>query len=83
MAGEIARVLKPGGRLIFVDSLQFGDAPGYDGMLEMFPVRFHEPYFSSYVEEDLADIFQAHGLERISSTTAFLSKVVTFEKRCG
>lgn len=83
VAGEIARVLKPGGRLIFVDSLQFGDAPGYDGMLEMFPVRFHEPYFSSYVEEDLGAIFQAHGLERISSTNAFLSKVVTFEKPHG
>ncbi len=80
VAGEMARVLKPGGRLIFIDSLQFGDAEGYDGMLEMFPVRFHEPFFSTYVEEDLGEIFGAHGLDRISSTNAFLSKVVTFEK---
>ena len=80
VAGEMARVLKPGGRLIFVDSLQFGDAEGYDGMLELFPVRFHEPFFASYVEEDLGEIFGAHGLGQISTTNAFLSKVVTFEK---
>lgn len=83
VAGEMARVLKPGGQLIFVDSLQFGDARGYDGMLEVFPVRFHEPFFSSYVEEDLCEIFGAHGLEHVSSTNAFLSKVVTFEKAEG
>ena len=80
VAGEMARVLKPGGRLIFVDSLQFGDAEGYDGMLELFPERFHEPFFSSYVEEDLAKIFGTHGLEQKDQTLAFLSKVVTFEK---
>jgi len=83
VAGEISRVLKPGGRLIFVDSLQFGDAEGYDGMLELFPERFHEPFFSSYVEEDLAKIFGAHGLVRKDQTLAFLSKVATFEKRAG
>lgn len=80
VAGEIARVLKPGGRLIFIDSLQFGDAEGYDGLLELFPVRFHEPFFSTYVEEDLGEIFGTHGLQRISSTNAFLSKVVAFDK---
>ena len=30
---EFARVLKPGGRLVLVDSLQIGDEPDYDGML--------------------------------------------------
>lgn len=80
VTGEMARVLKPGGRLIFVDSLQFGDADGYDGMLEVFPDRFHEPFFSSYVEEDLTAMFAKHGLEQASSTNAFLSKVVTFDK---
>ncbi len=80
VAGEMARVLKPGGRLIFIDSLQFGDAEGYDGMLELFPKRFHEPFFSTYVEEDLGEIFGAHGLQLASKSNAFLSKVVTFEK---
>ncbi len=43
VAAEIARVLKPGGALVFVDSLQMGDKPGWDGLLEAVPVRFHEP----------------------------------------
>ena len=34
---EFARVLKPGGRLVIVDSLQMGDEPDYDGMLKLFP----------------------------------------------
>jgi ubiquinone/menaquinone biosynthesis C-methylase UbiE len=34
---ELARVLKRGGRLVLVDSLQIGDEPDYDGMLELFP----------------------------------------------
>ena len=46
--GEFARVLKPGGRLVIVDSLQLGDEPDYDGMLELFPQNFHEPYYDSY-----------------------------------
>lgn len=43
VAGEMARVLKPGGTLVFMDSLQMGDKPTWDGLLEAFPVRFHEP----------------------------------------
>jgi ubiquinone/menaquinone biosynthesis C-methylase UbiE len=44
---EFARVLKPGGRLVLVDSLQHGDEPDYDGLLELFPQSFHEPYYLS------------------------------------
>ena len=33
---ECARVLKPGGRLVLVDSLQRGDQPDYEGLLEPF-----------------------------------------------
>ena len=51
--GEAARVLKPGGRMIMIDSLQFGDEPAYDGMLERFPQNYHEPYFKSYLRRIL------------------------------
>ena len=53
---ECARVLKPGGRLVLVDSLQRGDEPDYDGMLELFPQNYHEPYYASYLGEDFGAI---------------------------
>jgi hypothetical protein len=31
-------VLKPGGRLVLVDSLQRGDQPDYEGLLELFTI---------------------------------------------
>ncbi|MGH1418416.1 MAG: class I SAM-dependent methyltransferase [Hyphomicrobiaceae bacterium] len=80
---EIARVLKPGGLFVFVDSLQMGDRPGWDGLLEAFPVRFHEPYFRSYAIDDLDAMFDAHGLARESDEVAFLSKVITRRKVGG
>lgn len=81
VAREITRVLKPGGIFIFVDSLQFGDVEGWDGILEYFPVGFHEPYYNSYLGEDLPALFGAAGLEFQSAEPAFLSKVAVFRKR--
>ena len=73
---EIARVLKPGGRLVFIDSLQMGDRAGWDGLLEAFPVRFHEPYFRHYVTDDLDGMFADAGLTAEHQSLAFLSKVM-------
>jgi ubiquinone/menaquinone biosynthesis C-methylase UbiE len=77
---EIARVLKPGGLLLFLDSLQLGDVPDYDGLLEMFPERFHEPYYRTYLSEDLARLFGEAGLVLDQTKTAFLSKLAVFRK---
>lgn len=81
VAGEIARVLKPGGTFILVDALQTGDTPDFDGLLEVFPIGFHEPYFTSYLGEDFGKLFDARGLMQTSVTPAFLSKVMVFQKR--
>jgi ubiquinone/menaquinone biosynthesis C-methylase UbiE len=77
---EFARVLRPGGRLVLVDSLQRGDKPEYEGLLELFPQSFHEPYFASYIEEDFDAIGRASGLVHTRDINAFLSKVMVFDK---
>jgi ubiquinone/menaquinone biosynthesis C-methylase UbiE len=79
VAAEIGRVLKPGGRLIFVDSLQTGDEADYDAMLDWFPVAFHEPYYASYLREDLGRLF-APGLRPIEKTPAYFSKVLSYRR---
>jgi ubiquinone/menaquinone biosynthesis C-methylase UbiE len=80
VAGEIARLLKPGGTFILLDSLQRGDTPGYDGLLDRFPLGFHEPYYASYVRSDLAAVFGAAGLVAESAEPVYFSKLATFRK---
>jgi ubiquinone/menaquinone biosynthesis C-methylase UbiE len=78
--GEFARVLKPGGRLVLIDSLQRGDEPDYDGLLELFPQNFHEPYYASYLDEDFAVIAANCGLAQTRGINAFVSRVMVFDK---
>jgi ubiquinone/menaquinone biosynthesis C-methylase UbiE len=80
IARECARVLKPGGLLVFMDSLQPGDMPEVDAMLEAFPTNFHEPYYPSYLREDLKVIFGEAGFEGLRAEPVFLSKLVTARK---
>jgi ubiquinone/menaquinone biosynthesis C-methylase UbiE len=77
---ELARVLKRGGRLVLVDSLQTGDEPDYDGMLELFPHSYHEPYYGSYLKEDFGAMATACGLTHNRDVNAFVSKVMVFDK---
>ena len=70
VTAEIARVLKPGGLFVLVDSLQMGDRPGWDGLLEAFPVRFHEPYFAHYATDDLDGMLADAGLAAQETTLA-------------
>jgi ubiquinone/menaquinone biosynthesis C-methylase UbiE len=77
---EMARVLKPDGILVFVETIQKGDRPGFDGLLELFPVGYYEPYYADYVRQDLAELFGGAGLEIVETTLAFASKVVVLRK---
>jgi ubiquinone/menaquinone biosynthesis C-methylase UbiE len=77
---ELARVLKRGGRLVVLDSVQSGDEPAYDGMLELFPQNYHEPYYASYLEEDFGALAGACGLAHVRDVKAFVSKVMVFDK---
>jgi ubiquinone/menaquinone biosynthesis C-methylase UbiE len=77
---EAARVLKPRGRLILMDSLQRGDEPAYDAMLERFPQFYHEPYYRSYLGEDFVAIARPYGLAHRGSMRAYVSKVMVLDK---
>ena len=80
VAKEIACVLRPGGRLIFVESLQIGDDPPLDPLLEFFPRTYHEPYFRDYVRMDLDALFSAAGLNLRQHKVALFSKISVYEK---
>ncbi|MEL6323139.1 MAG: class I SAM-dependent methyltransferase [Pseudomonadota bacterium] len=77
---EISRVLKPGGTFVFADSLQFGDRPGLDSILEYFPEGFHEPYYKGYLKADLGALLQEAGFELQRTNLAFLTKVQVWKK---
>jgi ubiquinone/menaquinone biosynthesis C-methylase UbiE len=76
---EIRRVLRPGGMLVFVDSLQPGDEPDYDAMLDYFPVAFHEPYYASYLHEDLERLWSP-GFTPGQRIPAYFSKVLSYQR---
>ena len=77
---EMARLLQPGGAAILVDSIQLGDVPDYDALVEYFPLAFHEPYYAQYAREDLAGVFRSAGLVVEETTIAYFAKVMTFRK---
>jgi ubiquinone/menaquinone biosynthesis C-methylase UbiE len=80
VAAELGRVIRPGGLFILVDSLQTGDEPDYDGLLELFPQLLHEPYFEGYLAEDLTEVFGRAGFVKEGLRNAFFSKVVLFRR---
>jgi ubiquinone/menaquinone biosynthesis C-methylase UbiE len=74
---EMARVVKPDGRIVIVDSIQKGDQPAWDGLLDLFPHYFHEPYYAAYANGSLDAWSEQARLTPLVSERAFLSKVVT------
>jgi ubiquinone/menaquinone biosynthesis C-methylase UbiE len=77
---EMARVLKPDGLVVIVDSIQRGDQPSWDGLLDLFPHYFHEPYYAEYANGSVAAWAEAAGLKPAASERAFLSKVSAFTR---
>ncbi len=79
VVGEMRRVLKPGAIVVFVDSLQLGEEPDYDGLIDYFPAAFHEPYYASYVREDLDALFSP-GFAPESRQPAYFSTVACYRR---
>ena len=73
IAREFYRVLKPGGSLLFMDSIQIGDHEPYDALLDRFPIAFHEPYYADYIRDDMEGLFRKTGFELEDKERAFFS----------
>ena len=61
-------MLKPGGKVFFVDSAQQGEVP-YDRLLDGFTIIAHEPYYKDYTQTDLGSLFRDAGFEVKASET--------------
>src|SRR5438445_9788371 len=72
---EMTRVVRPGGLVVVADSLQLKDAPELHHELHAFPDRFHEPYYPSYIRDDLAGRVREASPEVCEARLAFLTKV--------
>lgn len=77
---EMARVLRPDGLAVVVDSIQRGDQPAWDGLLDLFPHYFHEPYYADYVAGRLTDWATSAGLAVVATERAFLSTVTALSR---
>lgn len=76
---EMFRVLKPGGKLFFVDSAQQGDVP-YLRVLHEFTAIAHEPYYLEYTECDLVKLFESQGFLVEDVIVSWVSKAFSATK---
>lgn len=73
---EAKRVLKPGGLLVILDSLQTGDVPEFNSLLKDFPVNYHEPFYPNYIANPLESMLHSVGFDVKGTEIALLSKAV-------
>jgi ubiquinone/menaquinone biosynthesis C-methylase UbiE len=78
-AKEFLRVLKPGGLMVINDSVQTGDRPEWDATIGNFS-NFNEPYYRSFINNDLGSIFAEVGFTPETKWTCSASKVLSFRK---
>jgi ubiquinone/menaquinone biosynthesis C-methylase UbiE len=80
---ECYRVLQPGGTLIICDSIQICDSPEMQPLMEGFHKVFHEPYYRSYMEDDLIDRLHRAGFAEIQPTQVHLMSKYLIAKKPG
>ncbi len=74
---ECLRVLKPGGVLSLVDSIQEQDAPHLNWALERFPMSYHEPFYKNYLQNPLEDELRSLVNSPVEVRRGFFSKSVS------
>lgn len=72
---EAKRVLKPGGYIFIADSIQLHDRPDLKSIIDVFPKRFHEPFYKNYAQNPLEDMLGYEGFVDVESSSGFVTKV--------
>jgi ubiquinone/menaquinone biosynthesis C-methylase UbiE len=80
VVAEAFRVLKPGGLLLFADSLQLNDDPELNWALERFPKVYHEPFYANYSKDRMEDLLNRMTGAETFSDKAFLTKLCWLHK---
>lgn len=79
VASEMARVTRPGGRVVLTDSVQLGDRPILDSSMKYFE-RMNEPFYVDYIQDQLPVHFENAGLECLTKTVSASTKSLAFHK---
>lgn len=77
---EAYRVLKPGGRIVLMDSAQPSESPGLQVFMDAFEWLYHEPYFKSYLRDDLGELLLEVGFKDVATEPHMFSKLVVGTK---
>ncbi len=77
---EFWRVLKPGGVLAVVDSLQLGDSSKLEWALQDFPLHYHEPFYKNYLNHPLEQELQKLTTFPVTTELGFFSKCVSVKR---
>ena len=82
VTASMARALKPGGEVLFMDAIQAADVPELDiaSMNAAFAADFDEPYFAAYQKLDLPAHFAEAGLQVAEGTSVFVSNFYRLTK---
>lgn len=73
---ETKRLVKPGGFVGHVDSIQSLDESQHSWALDLFPTEFHEPFYKNYLENPLESLFEAEWHMAPQKRIGFYSKAV-------
>ncbi len=72
---EAFRLLKPGGVLAVLDSIQPKDSPQFKVLSENFRRVYHEPFYGDYMADTIENHLDQAGFELVLSETHFLSRL--------